>query len=175
MWSAGLARERGWVLPVCLRLSQSTRRIWGAASVALGALPLAKSAFLTTQRLLCCFVRPDAITLMQSSSSPLTLGFTRWSPKCVFPGKTGLHSWQDGDKLSSAFCTRCRETEKANCARQVCVCVCVCVCIGVCVCAYVWVCVCMCVCACKCVGVYVYRCVGGYVSMYGCVYVCVRV
>ena len=56
-----------------------------------------------------------------------------------------------------------------------CVCVCVCVCIGVCVCAYVWVCMCMCVCACKCVGVYVYRCVGGYVSMYGCVYVCVRV
>jgi len=127
--SAGLARERGWVQPppVCLRLSQSTRRIWGAASVASGALPLAKSAFLTMQRRLCCFVRPDAITLMQSSSSPLTLGFARWSPKCVFPGKTGLHSWQDGDKLSSAFCTRCRETEKANWARQVCVCVCVCV------------------------------------------------
>ena len=56
----GLPWECGWVLPspLSLGLSQSTRRIWGAVSVASRALPLAKSAFLTTQRCLCCFVRP---------------------------------------------------------------------------------------------------------------------
>ena len=72
---------------------------------------------------------------------------------CVLPGKTGLHSWQDGDKLSSGFCTRRSETEQAKCARQG-----VCVYRHVCARTYVWVCVCVghvyvCTCIGMCVGV----------------------